>query len=114
LRLTESIGDLLQFPELLNDHINVTARDENGRTVLHSAAYNRHKEIVEILLANGAKIDAANIYGGTALHCAMVYGHKEIVEILTVPRSYTDSGLHKLVSKLQIKLHGSPKFIKPS
>jgi hypothetical protein len=41
-----------------------------GIPVLHSAACNGHKAVVQLLLENGADIEAKNESGGTALHWA--------------------------------------------
>ena len=40
---------------LLEKEADVNARDKNGRTVLKLAEERGHKEIVELLKANGAK-----------------------------------------------------------
>ena len=46
---------------------------------MHEAAASGHKEIVEVLIANGAKHDSG---GSTPLDCAVQGGHKEIIELL--------------------------------
>jgi len=51
----------------------------NGGTSLTSAAYRGHKEIVELLLANGADVNANDRNGSTPLHSAKT---KEIAELL--------------------------------
>ena len=54
-----------------------------GRTPLNDAAGRGYKEIVEILLANGADVNAKDIYDQTPLHhSGSVDGHKEIVDLL--------------------------------
>jgi ankyrin repeat protein len=42
--------------------------DLSSQTALHMAAESGYQEIVEILLANGASIDAVGGIGRTALH----------------------------------------------
>ena len=47
---------------------------------LHSAV-NSSKQVVELLIANGANINAKDASGRTALHYAAREGHKEIVDL---------------------------------
>ena len=47
-----------------------------------SATMNRHKEVVELLLRNGADVDAKDKYGNTALMYAANYFCTEIVPLL--------------------------------
>ena len=62
---------------------DVNAKDENaGGTPLHTVAINGHKEIVELLIAEGADVNAKGVVGATPLHSAAVNGHKEIAELL--------------------------------
>jgi ankyrin repeat protein len=53
-----------------------------GRTLLHQAAWDGHKEIVELLITNSANVDALDRYRETPLHAAADEGHKEIAELL--------------------------------
>jgi len=50
-----------------------------GATPLHLAA---NKEIAELLIANGADVNAKSKAGCTPLHVAGFRGHKEIAELL--------------------------------
>lgn len=61
----------------------VDARDDEGRTALHAAAGNVDKsEVVHLLVARGADINARQHDGATALICACTVGADEIVRIL--------------------------------
>jgi ankyrin repeat protein len=69
----------------------VTTRRIKGRTALHLAARKGYKEMVQLLLENGANVnaveykedvDAKTEYGETALHLATVKGHEEVVRLL--------------------------------
>ena len=53
-----------------------------GITPLQQAARDGHKEIADLLIAEGADVNAKNDYGWTPLHWAASRGHKEIVELL--------------------------------
>ena len=61
---------------------DVNAND-GGWTPLWYAADEGHKEIVELLIAKGADVNAKNDkFVGTFLHWAAFSGHKEIAELL--------------------------------
>ena len=61
---------------------DVNWKDQNGKTLLHYAAWKGHKEIAELLIANGADVNAKDDKGGTSLHVAALEGHKEVAELL--------------------------------
>ena len=51
-------------------------------TPLHLAAVNGHKEIVELLIAKGADVNAKDKFGDTPLHDAAMRDQKEVAELL--------------------------------
>jgi ankyrin repeat protein len=53
-----------------------------GGTPLHYAARDSHKEIIELLIAKGADLNAKGSIGQTSLHDATERGHKETAELL--------------------------------
>jgi len=55
--------------------------DTYKNTALHRAAISGHKEIAELLINAGARIDA-KAGSDTPLHYAVEYGHKDIAELL--------------------------------
>jgi len=59
---------------------DVNWKDQNGKTLLHYAAWKGHKEIAELLIANGAEVDV-KVDGWTPLHLAAHWGQKEIAEL---------------------------------
>ena len=58
-------------------------KDFRGRTPLHLASLEGHTNVVRILLAHGADVNAENKNGALPIRLARFRGHTEIVEILT-------------------------------
>ena len=67
---------------LLANKADVNARDRDGNSPLHFAAFNDHKDIADLLLAKGAAVNAKTDKGVTPLHWAAMKGHKDVVELL--------------------------------
>ncbi len=61
---------------------DITGRDEKGFTLLFHAAWNGHRDVVELLIARGGQVDAVDQNGGIALHWAARGGHREVAELL--------------------------------
>ena len=78
-------GDIEAVKQHLAADTDVNAMDVadgiGGLTPLHVAALDGHKEIAELLIAEGAYVNAKN-KRGTPLHYAALSGHMEIVELL--------------------------------
>ncbi|HEV7485885.1 MAG TPA: ankyrin repeat domain-containing protein [Thermoanaerobaculia bacterium] len=79
--------DVVRF--LLDYGVAPTGVVGAGMTGLHLAAHEGHLEIVELLLAHGAPLEAKNSYGGTVLDQTLwsavnhpMPSHREIVEVL--------------------------------
>jgi hypothetical protein len=76
-------GDLEKVKALLKDNPDlVSSKDNDGRTPLHRAAANGHKDVAELLLANKAELNAKDNNGFTPLHRAAANGHKDVAEVL--------------------------------
>ena len=56
--------------QLLADGANPNAKDRQGRTALHIAAYRRARQNMAVLLANGGYPDVQDRDGDTPLHLA--------------------------------------------
>lgn len=57
--------------EYLGNGVPVDARDDNGNTLLHIAAFNGHNNIITALLAKKATVNAVNTDGKTPLEVAL-------------------------------------------
>ncbi|XP_068979164.1 ankyrin repeat domain-containing protein 39-like isoform X1 [Bombus flavifrons] len=76
-------NDLDRVKVLLKKGVSPDAEDSAGYTALHYAARNGHYKICNILLENGAAVNAQTRCGhATALHRAAMQSHSEIVELL--------------------------------
>ena len=70
---------------LKGDRALLEARDIDGSTALHCAAWKGHREVVDFLLKAGADVHAQNSndhWGTTPLHAAAHANHTAIVQSL--------------------------------
>jgi ankyrin repeat protein len=79
-------GDVARVRELLEgDRGLVGARDKEGSTPLHCAAWKGHVGVAELLLDAGAEVNARNQnehYGDTPLHAAAHGNQRAVAELL--------------------------------
>lgn len=73
----ESLKDLIE-----NNPSLLSARDVDGYTALHRAAYSGHTDIVGYLLSIGANPEWNTNDGWTVLHCAATWSMCEVVALL--------------------------------
>jgi ankyrin repeat protein len=59
--------------------VDVNAKDEVGGTPLHGAAYDGHKEIVELLITAGADVNVMDVLSGST---PLDYADGEIADLL--------------------------------
>jgi ankyrin repeat protein len=88
-----AIADLEKVKALLKAEPDlVLSRDFGGFTPLHWAVIKGQKDIVELLLANKADVNAkANRDGRTPLHMAVFAGHKDVLEMLLARNADVDA-----------------------
>lgn len=77
-------GNIEQVKTLLTGNPNLVNAKYilNGATPLHNAAFNNNKEMVELLLANGADVNAKDNGGQTPLFYSIYIGKKTTAELL--------------------------------
>ena len=80
IHMAAKAGDAEAVKEFLAAGTDV--KRDDPFTPLHWAALHGHKEIAELLITNGADVNATTAWGSTPLHKAAQNGHKEIVELL--------------------------------
>ena len=77
-----------------------------GMTPLHWSVNRGHKEIVGLLIAEGANVNMKNNFGSTPLHHAASKGYKEIVELLIMAGADVNGKMNNGITPL-----GSASFI---
>ena len=101
-------GDIEAVKQYLAAGANVNAGGAFRATPLHLAAEYGHKEIAELLITNGADVNAKKaVEGETPLHEAAAYGNKEIAELLIVNGANVnvkDKGTGSLVGRTALNL----------
>ena len=61
----------------------MNVKDHQGEMPLHLTAENENKDIVKLLLANKAEVNARDMYGRTPLQIALDYGgSNDVVQLL--------------------------------
>jgi ankyrin repeat protein len=76
-------GDLAKVKVLLTENPELVSSKWYGRMPLHEAAVNGHKDVVELLLAKGADVNAKDRNGNmTPLHWGVWSYKKDVVELL--------------------------------
>jgi len=72
-------GDIASVTKLLENDTHIDARDSvTGMTALHNAVYQRHNELVLLLLDCGADINSRNNDGDTPVMCAAMNSNSDI------------------------------------
>ena len=75
--------DLIRVKNLLlRDKSNISKKNEDGESPLHTSLWIKNFEISEFLLNNQADVNVKANNGQTPLHVATLSGKKELVELL--------------------------------
>ena len=74
-------GNIEAVKKHLASGANLNAKDSEGGTPLHHAAWNGHKEVAELLIEKAADVNALGD-NGTPLDWAIFRKHPETVELL--------------------------------
>ena len=83
LRVAAGKGDIKEIQKILQQKIDINGKNKKEEnTALMMASYNGKKDVVAILVKNGANLNLQDIYGDTALFYATTKNEKEIVQIL--------------------------------
>ena len=73
------------FSQLFDSH------DSEGRTSLHIAAFYGYQEICEVLIENGAPVNAQDFQNNIPIHLAVLKNQINVVELLLNNGSLLDS-----------------------
>ena len=68
-------GDVEEARRLIEQGVDINARNEYRQTPLHLAVINEKREVFELLLEKGADVNARNFDGDTPLHSAVTREH---------------------------------------
>ena len=77
-------GNIRAIKKLVNSKgmTCLEAKDKEGCSPLHYAAFSGHKETVGFLINNNASVNTSDNGGYTPLHGAAIGGHREIIDLL--------------------------------
>ena len=67
---------------MIDSGADVNAKNNNGLTPLHEAAYRGNAEVIPVLVKAGADVNAKNNNGLTPLHEAAYRGNAEVISVL--------------------------------
>jgi len=76
------IGDARQVSEAIAAGYDVNQQSEGGYTALHAAAENNRLDVIQLLIENGADVDARVLTGMTPLDMAQAAAYEEAVALL--------------------------------
>ncbi|KAJ4302951.1 hypothetical protein N0V90_001842 [Kalmusia sp. IMI 367209] len=119
LHLAAYFGNLAWAKMLLDQHASdrfffrrLTSRKDNyGRTPLFWAATRGHRDVVELLLNHGARVNSKDRSNLTALHIAVTGEHKDVVSLLLGRGAHIESRASYGDTPLIRAIHTSSKEV---
>lgn len=75
-------GDLYICEILIQNEVDINAKDDGGETALHNASYFGQYDICVLLIENGADVNIESDVGGTALGLARYKENQDICKLL--------------------------------
>ena len=76
------LGDSKKVKSLIATHADVNSRNRGMQAPIHMAAREGHRDVLDIILEQGADIDTGDLFGATALHIAVANGDEAITGLL--------------------------------
>lgn len=99
-------GNLTAIIELLEQGVDVNARNARGSTALHFAALAGHAEIARVLIDTGASLDSKDEVGMAPLHLAARAGQAQLVELLIDEGAEVEARDERAITALGYALMG--------
>uniref|UniRef100_A0A8B9GP55 Myosin XVI n=1 Tax=Astyanax mexicanus TaxID=7994 RepID=A0A8B9GP55_ASTMX len=96
---------LSDVKQLVSSGASVNQRNEDGVTLLHMACASGYREVVSLLLENGADVQCADNTYWTPLHLAAKYGQVSI-SVTDGPFSFPDIAASDLIADMLLKAEG--------
>ncbi|RWS23456.1 E3 ubiquitin-protein ligase MIB2-like protein [Leptotrombidium deliense] len=104
-----SSGNIVEVKRLIEQKVDVNARDGYGNTVIHHAIKGNQVPILQLLFISGVDINAVNDDGCTALHLAVKSGREKCVTALLNRNAQVNlvnkDGLTELMVAMKIDDH---------
>ena len=82
--------------------LNENSEDDRGRTVFHSAAYNNHLNLCQVIIEQLQDKNPGNNWGLTPLHYAAFEGHLEICQLIMKSVQDKNPGTEEGVTPLHL------------
>jgi hypothetical protein len=96
---------------IINNPNLVASKDHEGKTPLHWAALNDHKDMAKFLISNKAEVDARDRNGNTPLHCAANIGAKAVADLLVASKAEVNAKNDKGETPMYMASHGSHRNV---